>query len=172
MQGGRVARGSVPRGANGRGLCRWCNLEVPPRRFTFCSAYCVHEWRLRTQPRYLREQVYERDKGACSACGVDTNFELRRLRRSRGAKRLEQMAHWGMKTRLRKSLWDADHIVPVAEGGGECDLSNIRTLCLRCHRAATAALRERIRRAKVVAMLAAEAAVSATQIERKHNLCP
>jgi hypothetical protein len=24
--------------------------------------------------------------------------------------------------------------VPVAEGGGECDLSNMRTLCLKCHR--------------------------------------
>jgi hypothetical protein len=60
------------------------------------------------------------------------------------------MAHWGLKTRLRKSLWDVDHIVPVIEGGGECDLANIRTLCLRCHRKATAALRERIRRAKVL----------------------
>lgn len=152
MQGGRVPRYSVPRGANGRGLCRWCNLEVPPRRFTFCSAYCVHEWRLRTQPRYLREQVYARDKGMCSHCGVNTDFELRRLRRSRGSRRAEQMAHWGLKTKLRKSLWDADHIVPVSEGGGECDLTNLRTLCLRCHRTVTAALRERIRRAKVAAM--------------------
>jgi 5-methylcytosine-specific restriction enzyme A len=152
MQGGWVPRHSVPRGPNGRGLCRWCNLEVPPRRFTFCSAYCVHEWRLRTQPRYLREQVYARDGGRCNACGVDTNLELRRLRRSRGARRLEQMAHWGLKTKLRKSLWDADHIQPVSEGGGECDLSNIRTLCLRCHRNATAALRERVRRVKVAAM--------------------
>jgi 5-methylcytosine-specific restriction enzyme A len=57
---------------------------------------------------------------------------------------------------MRKSLWDADHILPVTEGGGECDLDNIRTLCLRCHRAVTAQLRERIRRAKVAAMLAAE----------------
>ncbi len=153
MAGGRVPRNSGPRGANGRGLCRWCNLEVPPRRFTFCSAYCVHEWRLRTQPRYLREQVFARDKGMCSSCGVDTSVALRRLRRSRGSRRVEQMAHWGLKTKLRKSLWDADHILPVSEGGGECDLRNIRTLCLRCHRAATAALRERVRRAKVAAML-------------------
>jgi 5-methylcytosine-specific restriction endonuclease McrA len=40
-------------------------------------------------------------------------------------------------------LWDADHIVPVAEGGGECDLANMRTLCLKCHRAATLALVKR-----------------------------
>ncbi|HEV2687987.1 MAG TPA: HNH endonuclease [Bryobacteraceae bacterium] len=48
-----------------------------------------------------------------------------------------------MTTRTRKSLWDADHIMPVVEGGGECDLANLRTLCLKCHGAATAALRRR-----------------------------
>jgi 5-methylcytosine-specific restriction endonuclease McrA len=46
----------------------------------------------------------------------------------------------------RRSLWDADHILPVAEGGGECDLENLRTLCLMCHREATAELRRRMRR--------------------------
>lgn len=156
MKGGRVKRAEVPRGPNGRGLCRWCALEVPPRRFTFCSAYCVHEWKLRSQPAYLRAQVLLRDKGECGGCGVNTLMELRRLKRSRGAKRLELMAHWGLKTKLRNSLWDADHMLPVVEGGGECDLENLRTLCLRCHRTATAALRERIRRAKVEAMLSAE----------------
>ncbi len=150
--GGWVDRNSVPRGPGGRGLCRWCALEVPKRRFTFCSEYCVHEWKLRSQPQYLRGQVYQRDRGICASCGVDTIFEVRRLRRSRGTRRDELMKHWGLRTRLRKSLWDADHILPVIEGGGECDLDNIRTLCLRCHRAATARLRERIRKAKIMAM--------------------
>jgi hypothetical protein len=45
----------------------------------------------------------------------------------------------------RRSLWDADHILPVAEGGGQCDLDNIRTLCLLCHREATAQLRARLK---------------------------
>jgi 5-methylcytosine-specific restriction enzyme A len=31
------------------------------------------------------------------------------------------------------------------EGGGQCDLSNMRTLCLLCHRRTTAALRERLK---------------------------
>jgi len=39
--------------------------------------------------------------------------------------------------------WEADHILPVIEGGGECDLSNLRTLCLKCHRKETAALAKR-----------------------------
>ncbi|MGI4757517.1 MAG: helix-turn-helix domain-containing protein, partial [Janthinobacterium lividum] len=37
----------------------------------------------------------------------------------------------------RRSLWDADHILPVAEGSGQCDLDNLRTLCVACHREAT-----------------------------------
>jgi 5-methylcytosine-specific restriction endonuclease McrA len=46
-------------------------------------------------------------------------------------------------------LWDADHIVPVVEGGGECDLANMRTLCLKCHKLATAELRRRRRQARI-----------------------
>lgn len=149
MKGGWVDRRSVPRGPNGRGLCRWCSLEVPKRRFTFCSDFCVHEWKLRSQPAYLREQVFLRDKGVCAGCGVDTMAEARRLRYARGMRRQELLQHWGLKARTRKSLWDADHILPVAEGGGECDLANLRTLCLRCHRAATLELRLRIRRARL-----------------------
>jgi 5-methylcytosine-specific restriction enzyme A len=158
MAGGWVDRKNIPRGPNGRGLCRWCSLEVPGRRFTFCSDYCVHEWKLRSQPRYLREQILKRDRGICAHCGVDTVREQRKLKRARGSARLALMRHWGLNKRIRKSLWDADHILPVTEGGGECDLDNIRTLCLRCHRLVTAQLRERIRRAKVAAMIAAEAA--------------
>ena len=143
MRGGWVDRKKIPRGPNGRGLCRWCSLEVPPRRFTFCSEFCVHEWKLRTQPGYVRVKVLERDRGICSGCGVDTLAAGRALRYSRGDRRRELLAHWGLRSRTRRSLWDADHILPVAEGGGECDLDNIRTLCLRCHRAATLEFRRR-----------------------------
>jgi 5-methylcytosine-specific restriction enzyme A len=149
MPGGWVDRKRLPRGPNGRGLCRWCSLEVPPRRYTFCSEYCVHEWKLRSQPGYLRQQILKRDRGVCAHCGVDTLRELLRLKRTRGAKRMEIVLHWGVGSRRRKSLWDADHILPVVEGGGECDLDNIRTLCLRCHRVVTADLRERMRRRKI-----------------------
>jgi 5-methylcytosine-specific restriction endonuclease McrA len=30
-------------------------------------------------------------------------------------------------------LWEADHLIPVAEGGGQCGRENLRTLCLMCH---------------------------------------
>ncbi len=145
MKGGRTDREAIPKGPNGRSLCRWCGLEVPAGRLTFCSEWCVHEWRLRSDPGYLREQVYARDRGVCARCGVDTEAAWRHIRRLRGAARLRAWAEWGAASRQRRSLWDADHIVPVSEGGGECDLDNMRTLCLKCHRSATAELRERRR---------------------------
>lgn len=143
MPGGFADPDSLERGSEGRALCRWCNLEVPKGRRTFCSEYCVHEWKLRTDPGYLREQVEARDRGVCAVCRVDTKAEWITLKRARRERRQLLLVAWGLKTLNRRSLWDADHIVPVSEGGGECDLDNIRTLCLKCHRKATSALRER-----------------------------
>lgn len=144
MPGGWANRSLLAKGPDGRALCRWCNLEVPPRRSTFCSDWCVHEWKIRSDPGYLRERVFERDKGICSACRTDTEAAYRDLKRARGVHRERLLARWGLKKIARKSLWDADHIVPVAEGGGECDITNLRTLCLACHRQATGELRRRL----------------------------
>ena len=149
MPGGRADRELLPRGENGRFLCRWCNLEVPPGRSTFCSGWCVEEWKLRTDPGHLRARVLERDRGICAVCRLDCVAEFRHLKRLRGVARAKAAAEWNLKG--RKTLWDADHIVPVAEGGGECDLSNMRTLCVRCHRLHTSQLRERRRRLKEAA---------------------
>ncbi len=123
-----------------RGLCRLCGVQVPKGRFTFCGEACVHEWKLRTDPGYLRAQVFERDRGVCAHCGTDTEAMRRDKRKLDYRARRQFEKDWGP----RRHLWDADHIVPVAEGGGECDLSNMRTLCLRCHREVTAELRKRL----------------------------
>ena len=145
MPGGAADRESLPKGLNGRALCRWCNLEVPPSRQTFCSDWCVHEWKLRSDPGYLRAQVFQRDRGICAVCRTDCEREARRLRRLRGVAAVMAWSAWGLRPRQRKTLWDADHITPVAEGGGECDLDNMRTLCLGCHRQVTSELRARLR---------------------------
>ena len=144
---GVVEREALALGPNGRPLCRWCLMEIlAKRRRTFCSDYCVHQWRLRSDPGYLRDQVYLRDAGVCAECGVDTVKAYRELKRSSGPAKAEALEMWGMRSvTARRSLWDADHILPVAEGGGECDLDNLRTLCLMCHREATAELRRRMR---------------------------
>jgi 5-methylcytosine-specific restriction enzyme A len=144
MPGGTAVRVSLPKGESGRTLCRWCALEVPRGRYTFCSEWCVHEWRLRTNAGYLREQVLRRDRGICAVCRVNTLSAFLRLKKARGVSRAKLLDDWGLKRMTRRSLWDADHVLPVAEGGGECDLRNIRTLCLKCHRLATAELRARL----------------------------
>jgi len=148
MAGGRAHRASLPVGPNGLPLCRWCELEIlAKRRRTFCSEYCVHQWRLRTDPGYLRDQVFARDKGVCALCEADTLAIYNALKRARGANRTAGLSLYGLASiGARRSLWDADHILPVAEGGGQCDLDNLRTLCLPCHREVTARLRLRLRK--------------------------
>lgn len=148
LAGGRIHHRALSIGPNGLPLCRWCELEIlAKRRRTFCSEYCVHQWRLRTDPGYLRDQVFSRDKGVCSLCQADTVAIYSALKRSRGRAQAAGLSLYGMKTVVsRRSLWDADHILPVAEGGGQCDLDNLRILCLPCHRETTAQLRLRLRK--------------------------
>ena len=118
---------------------------MPPPRpqgtLHLLSAECVHAWKLRTDPGYLREQVFLRDHGVCAQCGVDTEAMRKDKRKLDYRARRQFEEDWGR----RRHLWDADHIVPVAEGGGECDLANMRTLCLKCHREATKVLVKRLR---------------------------
>jgi len=136
----------LPKGPAGRTLCRRCGTEVPAGRRSFCSEPCVHEWKLRTDPGYLRDRVFERDRGVCSGCGVDTVALRTHFLKLDYKARYKFLREWKLKDGFRKSLWDADHIIPVAEGGGECDLSNMRTLCLKCHRAVTDLLRVRLQK--------------------------
>mmetsp|Transcript_18394 Transcript_18394/g.28690 ORF Transcript_18394/g.28690 Transcript_18394/m.28690 type:complete len:244 (-) Transcript_18394:849-1580(-) len=42
-------------------------------------------------------------------------------------------------------FWQADHVTAVAEGGGLCNLDNIRTLCTPCHNAETKELMKRLK---------------------------
>ncbi len=101
---------------------------------------------MRSDPGYLRDLLFARDRGVCALCATDTVAEYRKLKASRGRARTEALEVWGLRSvRARRSLWDADHILAVAEGGGQCDLDNVRTLCLPCHREVTADLRRRLR---------------------------
>ena len=155
---------------DGRPSCRWCQGPVPRPRRTFCGEACVERWKLRTNPGHLRARVWARDRGICAECGVNTKSWSRSVK----AKVARQMKAAGLVrggsghsaalvrkieaaalralglTSSRSSFWDADHIIPVAEGGGECDLDNLRTLCLKCHKLATRRLAERLANARRV----------------------
>jgi 5-methylcytosine-specific restriction protein A len=132
---------AVRRDSNGNALCRWCGTAVGGRRRTFCSDACVHEWRLRSSVSYLRECVFERDRGVCAVCRIDTVALRRRILRLPFGRRVIEMRALRI-TKGRKSWWEADHIVPVVEGG-DSNLDNVRTLCVMCHKEATAQLRAR-----------------------------
>ncbi|HYR27302.1 MAG TPA: HNH endonuclease signature motif containing protein [Thermoanaerobaculia bacterium] len=130
-------------------MCRWCKGVVSGRRRTFCSDACVHEWRLRSSSSYLRACVFERDAGVCAVCRLDTHKERRRIMRlpfSERMRTLQALQKRGVIHKRRKSWWEADHILPVVEGG-DSNLDNLRTLCIPCHREATKSLRERRKRA-------------------------
>lgn len=90
-----------PKDDQGRNLCRGCGVVVKRPRIHWCSDACVEAHKLRTDPSYVRQKVWERDKGVCAMCG------------------------------------------------GECDLSNMRTLCICCHRRVTRELASRRARAKL-----------------------
>ena len=132
---GRVDHGKLPKGPHGRALCRYCHKEVPINRKSFCSSGCVHEWKVRTQPGYMRACVLKRDDGRCAKCKCDAivlGLELQILKR-RDRKAWERWCRAHGVSLARKSMWDAHHKVAVVEGGGECGLDGIITLCVVCH---------------------------------------
>lgn len=145
----------LPRGPHGRCLCRVCSVEVPPHRRTYCSQECVDaqandvELQVRRSPSFAREQVWLRDRGVCAACG----FDIKPLLREHWSKHTSD-AEW-IKKAVENGydsghLWQMDHIVPVCEGGGECGLDNLRTLCTACHRRETRELARRRRSMPIV----------------------
>lgn len=142
---GYINMSQMERGPNGRRLCRRCSVEVPKGRLTFCGDQCIHEHRIRTDPGYVRKCVMERDLGVCAACQLDT-VALKREVMDQWAKGGRHWIHLleGKGFDGYRSLWEADHIVPVIEGGGECGLENYRTLCQKCHKTVTRELRHRL----------------------------
>jgi 5-methylcytosine-specific restriction enzyme A len=144
---GWVEANELPRRPNGRALCRNCGTEVPRGRRTFCSEGCVDDWASRYSPTLMRQRVFRRDGGICALCGVDTTklgmaftAEWRRVKRARTEQERRDRAEFRQRYRWffrRRTYWDADHIVPVVEGGGECTMTNIRTLCVPCHQRVT-----------------------------------
>ncbi len=159
---GWVDRSKMPKGPNGKNLCRECGKECKTNRRTFCSAKCVDAWKIKSQPGYVRSKLRKRDRGVCAQCGLDTKdvktmFSV--------LDQLSGISYYGderkkfpeltkVRQRIvgilrvfgRTSYWDADHKQEVVDGGGECGLDNYETLCVWCHRAKSA--RKRKERAK------------------------
>jgi hypothetical protein len=55
----------------------------------------------------------------------------------------QRSLHAWLARRGLAGIWEADHVMPVVEGGGLCSAEGYRILCVPCHRAETAALAAR-----------------------------
>jgi len=110
----------------GKPLCLVCSIPVAKGR----RSYCSHDCWVRNTPGMIRLAVLARDNGICAACGVQC--------------RTRQLRRIGYAAWTAAPEWQADHIVPVAEGGGLCGLEGYRTLCVPCHNLASADLAKRM----------------------------
>jgi 5-methylcytosine-specific restriction endonuclease McrA len=143
----KVPEDVVPRGLHPdqRATCKWCGeaiyrrnvkgqivpanarrwhdgREVDPRAAP--EPNCLEEYRALKSWRF-RDAVGARDKGVCASCGRDVLAEQQR----------EAEARW--RADNPEPTWEADHIVPL-EDGGEHLMANAQTLCSPCHRRKTA----------------------------------
>jgi 5-methylcytosine-specific restriction endonuclease McrA len=79
-------------------------------------------------------------------CGIDCDWLGEHLREIRWIyNKIKIPGHnkyddWGPWWTDSYTYWEADHIIPVSQGGGCCGLENYRTLCIPCHKKMSAKL--------------------------------
>ena len=100
------------------GHCRGCSKPLTGRQRSWCEPLgeCARRFFAQHGQGAFRSYVLKRDNYTCQLCGV---------------------------SRARAGM-EADHIVPISEGGAEFDPDNGRTLCHDCHVGETAKLRRRL----------------------------
>ncbi|XP_010604476.1 DNA annealing helicase and endonuclease ZRANB3 isoform X7 [Fukomys damarensis] len=116
----------------------------------FCSLKCQEEFWMRSNNSYLRARVFEIEHGVCQLCNVNAQELFLHLRDAPKSQRKNLLdATWTSKLSLEQlnemirnpeegQFWQVDHIRPVYEGGGQCSLDNLQTLCTVCHKERTA----------------------------------
>jgi superfamily II DNA or RNA helicase len=133
----------------------------------FCSSKCEKDMKVKASSGAARQQLMKRDRGICDICNLDCATLVKRLQSIEKNQEAdsEEMPLWKqqrerllsrkeyqvfaskLSSAMKESLidralsgkaWQADHIIPVFEGGGQCTITNLRTLCTACHREVTA----------------------------------
>ncbi|EPT28685.1 SWI2/SNF2-containing protein [Toxoplasma gondii ME49] len=121
----------------------------------FCSGACRAAFFARRNSDSLRRQVFRSDRGICSGCGIDCVALLAGVKSMREEGRnaaaigefifsfaptfraFPTLAALLIREPVDGNAWHADHIIPVHQGGGLCDLTNVQTLCRACHQLKT-----------------------------------
>lgn len=165
-EGGR--EGSASDAETGEASCAWCLKLLPalpglpaptvvgsPLQGRCCSQACFEKRSVQSSQAAIRWQIFALERGVCRVCSLDAHTLFKRIKVMEPPERLQELLRVGLKS--TKSMlerpsegmfWQADHIRPVAEGGGECDLANLRTLCTPCHARETGRLAGRLRCAR------------------------
>ena len=119
-----------------------CGKIVPRRRISYCSRECAEKFSVAYFPSQTRRHVFQRDRGVCAICGLDTE-RMRRVLKWVKIIHRQHVASWaafifGYDGFYAKGhFWQADHIHECAKGGWGKGLENFRTLCTPCHKAQT-----------------------------------
>jgi 5-methylcytosine-specific restriction endonuclease McrA len=140
---------------DGLPFCRYCGKKLSNKHRRWCSGgKCTEEANIRCYPSWARSAVWEKDKGICAKCGLDTERLEHLYSRANGGTgyyykskpvwakpkhkgmvdRLERLFPWIiLRAFYRLSFWEAHHKHAVKDGGGFCGLDNYETLCYGCH---------------------------------------
>eukprot|EP00930_Biecheleria_cincta_P023520 TRINITY_DN16982_c0_g1_i1.p1 TRINITY_DN16982_c0_g1~~TRINITY_DN16982_c0_g1_i1.p1 ORF type:complete len:1511 (-),score=233.62 TRINITY_DN16982_c0_g1_i1:373-4905(-) len=119
----------------------------------FCTGSCRARYFGKRSGGSLRRQLFELERGICQSCGIDCHSVFQSLlTASPGPRRHACLSEVApriasnpiLASRILEAqrvteglLWQADHIVPVWEGGGMCGVENLQSLCVACHAAKT-----------------------------------
>ena len=145
--------------------CVWCGETASlPENARYCDQECFENAQIRGsnklfQSTHIRAAVFELERGVCQLCGADAHGIYTRIKGLAPSERLNALLNL-KNFHLPKSsagvrrlttnpeeadFWEADHILPVAEGGGSSGLDNLRTLCRGCHAGETRKLLARLK---------------------------
>lgn len=117
-----------------RGVCQRCGLDTEALRAAlrfYESVWRERGWLL--SEKFAGLSVVEKNKmRALTAHWPEVKDVCRAIGKA------------ALYSRFPGELWDANHIVAIAEGGSLCDQENLETLCLACHADHTAALKARL----------------------------
>eukprot|EP00931_Biecheleriopsis_adriatica_P054214 TRINITY_DN31885_c0_g1_i2.p1 TRINITY_DN31885_c0_g1~~TRINITY_DN31885_c0_g1_i2.p1 ORF type:complete len:1469 (+),score=253.20 TRINITY_DN31885_c0_g1_i2:117-4523(+) len=111
----------------------------------FCGGQCRESYFVKRKSECARQALLALEGGICRRCGIDTE-QLKVREAFFGESGAANSAERSMFARLttarrlkllenpkRANLWEADHVLAVADGGGESEITNFQTLCLACH---------------------------------------